>query len=114
MLTPSSRRQKRDNGESSRGWLTLKEDALVQNCINLSSHQLTDNEMAVLRKGLNFAPTPKVLPITEIISGVEPALRKCNEDQAYVVEKTRAIIADNLRIAKPIQLNIQDIAFIRW
>ena len=62
--------------------------------------------MAVLRKGLNFAPTPKVLPITEIISGVEPALRKYNEDQAYVVERTRAIIADTLQKAKPIQQNI--------
>ena len=39
----------------------------------MSSRQLTIAETAVLEKGLNFAPTPNYMPISEIIVSTEQA-----------------------------------------
>ena len=41
--------------------------------VNMSSRQLTIAETAVLEKGLNFAPTPNYMPISEIIVSTEQA-----------------------------------------
>ena len=39
------------------------------------SRQLNENELAVLQKELNYSQSAKKLPITDIVAGVEPALR---------------------------------------
>ena len=38
---------------------------------NLSSKELSPNEEAVLKKGMNFVVTPKGIPVDDIIVGVE-------------------------------------------
>ena len=43
---------------------------------NYSSKELTPNEKSVLAKGLNFAPSPRNIPIPAIIASVEDGLRK--------------------------------------
>jgi hypothetical protein len=42
---------------------------------NLSYHQLNEHEFKVLSRGLNFAVTPKSLPVPEIITATESAIR---------------------------------------
>ena len=72
--------------------------------INLSSHQLTEDQRTVLERGLNFAPTPKHIPTTELITGCELALRD-HPNQA-AAENARAAIANIIRKAKPPKSNI--------
>ena len=43
---------------------------------NLSSRSLSDKEISVLGKGLNYAVTPKQLPITELITATELAIKQ--------------------------------------
>lgn len=43
--------------------------------INLSGHNLSDSEKNLLSKGLNFAPTPRYIPIETYISKVEPVIQ---------------------------------------
>ena len=50
--------------------------------INLSSRSLDDAEIALLKKGLNFAVTPAYIPATEIIAKVESATRQLDVEQA--------------------------------
>ena len=72
--------------------------------INQSKHTLTNKERAVLQRGLNFAPCPKLPPKTEIIAGVEPALRKCQNTAS--AERARSIIASIITEHRPQQSNI--------
>ena len=65
--------------------------------MNLSKHQLTEAEEEVLRRGLNFAEAPRVIPRSEIIVGVEAALRKCKEEDK--ADRARATIAGILKRA---------------
>ena len=44
--------------------------------LNISSHQISENEINVLRKGLNFAATPPKLPVDDIIVATEEACNK--------------------------------------
>ena len=73
---------------------------------NISDKHLTEHELAVLNKGLAFAPTPKSIPVKEIICAVEAALDKSNEPRE--ANRTRAKIAYVLDKArrKPIQDNL--------
>jgi hypothetical protein len=41
--------------------------------MNVSSKELSDTEVSVLKKGLNFAITPKKMPIKEVITSTETA-----------------------------------------
>ena len=67
--------------------------------VNLSKHQLNEEETSVLTRGLNFAPTPSRIPISETIAGVEPALRTHHDDAK--TDRARAAICNILRKAKP-------------
>ncbi len=44
--------------------------------INKSSTALLPEEKEVLELGLNFAPTPKRVPVIDILAGVEVATRR--------------------------------------
>ena len=72
--------------------------------INKSSRQLTNGEQSVLQRGLNFAQNSRTLHKSEIIAGVEPALRKCKNTIA--AEHARSLIASVMRNCKPLQSNI--------
>ncbi|XP_070550371.1 uncharacterized protein [Ptychodera flava] len=57
-----------------------KSDSISSDCINkwvknCSSRVLTDTELSVLAKGLNYAVTPKEIPVVDIISATESACR---------------------------------------
>ena len=55
--------------------------------INLFSRSLSDAEIALLKKGLNFAVTPVNIPATEIIAKVETAVRQLDAEQADTVRR---------------------------
>ena len=48
---------------------------------NYSDRNLSDDERAVLAKGLNFAVTPTKLPVVDIITSTETAIRNAGLDQ---------------------------------
>ena len=75
--------------------------------INLSKHELNDDERKVLEKGLNFATTPKSIPRADIITGVETAIRQCKSINVETAERTRAAVANVIRHAKPPAQNIR-------
>ena len=49
---------------------------------NVSDRTLSDDELSVLKKGLNYAPTPKSLPTVEIITATESACRNLGKSEA--------------------------------
>jgi len=65
---------------------------------NLSSRSLSDAEIALLKKGLNFALTPENIPATEIIAKVESAVRQLDAEHADTV---RRAVDSILQQAKP-------------
>ena len=67
----------------------------------MSAHELTNEQ-----KGLNFAPTQKSVPRTEIIAGVETALQSCAKINAEKAERTRASLAAIIRNAAPPKPNV--------
>ncbi|KAL9954516.1 hypothetical protein ACROYT_G042066 [Oculina patagonica] len=71
--------------------------------INLSSRSLSDAEIALLRKGLNFAVTPTNIPAKEIIASVESTVRQLNTEQADLV---RRAVNNILQQAEPPEPNI--------
>ena len=71
--------------------------------INLSSRSLDDAEIALLKKGLNFAVTPAYIPATEIIANVESATRQLDAEQADTV---RRAVNNTLQQAEPPEPNI--------
>ena len=70
--------------------------------INKSSRALTEEERSVLQRGLNLSQC-KTLPKTDIIAGVEQALRRCTNMEA--AEHARRLIASAMREYKPQQTN---------
>ena len=44
--------------------------------VNVSQRKLNDNEISLLRKGLNFVKTPKSIPKKEILASVEQGISK--------------------------------------
>ena len=55
---------------------------------SLSDHQLTVSEHQVLQKGLNFAPTPRQLPVKRINTFIEKALKEVSKELANTACKT--------------------------
>lgn len=73
--------------------LLPKPDNVEQNkknkwVLNLSKKELSDKERQGLEKGLNFAITPRKVPVAEIIAGVEEGIGK------LPIEQKRAIRDD--------------------
>ena len=71
--------------------------------INLSSRSLSDAEVSLLQKGLNFAVTPTSIPATEIVAKVESAIRPLDAEQADTVRRN---VNSILQRAKPPEPNI--------
>ena len=75
----------------------LWEDRLVHNA---SSVTLGVHELSVLKKGLNFAVCPMVIPKTDFIASVESAIASCTpEDKAFVRKKASTAL-NQARIPK--------------
>ena len=71
--------------------------------INLSSRSITDSEITLLKKVLNFAVTPENIPATEIIAKVESAVRQLNAEHADTIKRA---VNSILQQAKPPEPNI--------
>ncbi len=63
----------------------------VKNC---SDRILSDCELLIMRKGLNFAVTPQKLPVDELVTATESACRNLNQGDA---SELRGCIADIIR-----------------
>ena len=57
--------------------------------VNLSSKTLSDDQKRVLSHGMNFAPAPRKIPVPEIVSTVESALRRTNQPIAAAEARLR-------------------------
>ena len=55
--------------------------------VNLSKHSLKEEEKRVLEKGLSFAPTPRHVPVMDVLASVENALRSCRDVRAVEVAR---------------------------
>ncbi|GLG94701.1 Uncharacterized protein GBIM_01855 [Gryllus bimaculatus] len=71
--------------------------------VNLSRHQLTQEETTVLAKGGNVAIIPTNLPVEDIIASIEPVIRKLQPDVAEEIRRDSARI---LQHSKPPVCNI--------
>ena len=63
--------------------------------VNLSGHSLTEDERRVLEKGLNFAPAPRRVPVLDVVTAVENALKTC--DDVISAEVARGKVAGIIR-----------------
>ncbi|XP_054706811.1 uncharacterized protein LOC129216619 [Uloborus diversus] len=48
--------------------------------VNLSNHQLSADEISVLKRGGNFAVVPKYIPVEDIVANIEAGLHKLPKD----------------------------------
>ena len=69
--------------------------------INLSSRPLSDTEVSLLKKGLNFALIPSNIPVTEIVAKVESTMRTLDSEQADTVRRTVNVILQQAKPPKP-------------
>ena len=69
--------------------------------INLSSRLLSDAEVSLLEKGLDFAVTPTKIPATEIVAKVESAIRTLDSEQADTIRRTVNNILQQAEPTKP-------------
>ena len=59
-----------------RSHLRCRDDFMTDKwVVNISDFQLDQDQTQVLNKGLNFAPAPNKIPVTQIISSVEKGLK---------------------------------------
>lgn len=70
---------------------------------NLSHLNLDDNTLNILKKGFNYAITPREVPIKEIITNVEVAIQHLKEEEA---ETVRQEVCHVLRHSRPPKQNI--------
>ena len=70
--------------------------------INLSKTPLNGSELEVLKKALNFAPSPLNIPVPASISSIEKCLSKVTEDASTA----RKHISQILMRAKPPPSNL--------
>ena len=74
--------------------------------VNLSSRTLSAAERRVLARGLNFAPAPRRIPVTEIVTAVEDGLRRANHSEAQLA---RTRIVGCLNRARPPPTNLSPV-----
>ena len=72
---------------------------------NLSDRQLTQTEKNILAKGLNFAITPRQIPLVELITATETAIQNNNIAEVEA-EQLRTKVSACLSNAKPPASNI--------
>ena len=68
---------------------------------NLTDKQLDDAALSILERGLNFATTPRTIPIEEIITGVESAIRDLTAAEADNVRVKTCDILQKAKLPKP-------------
>ena len=91
-------RKKFDNRMQGKRWrqrTNLDKNRLV---VNLSSQQLTEAQRDVLALGLNFATSPKRIPVEDIIARTEQTARRLSEKDEQTL---REEVQRCLREAKP-------------
>ncbi|XP_072014870.1 uncharacterized protein [Amphiura filiformis] len=79
--------------------------------VNLSSRNLSTAEVSVLQKGLNFAPSPKDIPVEDIITETEYAIKRLQYNKTTRIDydsaaELRARVTGALKSAKPPKNNI--------
>ena len=70
----------------------------------MSLKKLTNPQNAVLKKGFNFANTPKFVLKLDIVNGVEVSLRKVRNEGALQIARSK--VSEILKSAKPPLRNI--------
>ena len=85
--------QERENNNTCSRWV-----------LKYSSRQLSDNEEKVLRRELNFAPTPKTIPIPTMDASTEDGSKKVKSSKVPIA---RINIAGAFKKAKLPQFNIR-------
>ena len=61
---------------------------------NLSHRTLTEDEKRVLALGLNFAVTPKTIPVPDVIAATEATARQADPDTAERLRWGSALFSD--------------------
>jgi hypothetical protein len=79
---------------------TTKDDKKI---INLSSHDLNNEEVKILKKGLGFAIAPKTVPIENIVCSVEDNIKNLSEEDKDAIRQDCTLVLKN---AKPPKNNI--------
>ena len=75
--------------------------------VNLSDRVFLEVEMDVLRKGTNFSPVPQRLPVMDIITSVECALKKCNDiSLPEIARSTAACIIRKFQSGNNVEHNL--------
>ncbi|XP_039871211.1 uncharacterized protein LOC120723669 [Simochromis diagramma] len=90
------------SGQKRQGCDTEDADKWVK---NLSDRQFTQTEKNILAKGLNFAVTPRQIPLVELITATETAIRNNNIAEVEA-EQLRTKVSACLSNAKPPASNI--------
>ena len=67
--------------------------------VNLSSKKSTGSQLDVLKRGLNFAPAPRQIPIPKILAVVEATL--CKIEERALVQRARLKITNRSRPPPP-------------
>ena len=92
-----------------------REETMRRWVINISDHDLTPDEISLLRRWMNFAFTPKRVPVKEIITAVEQIFREtpktrpagdiCNILKKSKPPKCLNISAEERRATKNLKMN---------
>ncbi|MDA8003198.1 MAG: hypothetical protein MPL62_18085, partial [Alphaproteobacteria bacterium] len=76
--------------------------------VNLSSKRLTDPQVSALSRGLNFAPTPKVVPKAHIVAGVETAITQSKASENLATKARIGVIGALSRAVLPPRNTLPD------
>ena len=66
--------------------------------INLSQKPLSAAERSLLEKGPKFAPTPRTIPVKDIVSEVEAAIARLPDESKYAIRTTTASLLHRARL----------------
>ena len=66
--------------------------------VNLSRTHLCDSELDVLWKGLNFAPTPSCILVSQVFASMERGLSKVPEEEVTIAHKCICGVLSQVRL----------------
>lgn len=75
-----------------------EEDIKRRWVVNISERELEENEISLLRKGLNFLITPRHIPTKEILASIESAIHHLPHERQDII---RSEVHSVLRQGKP-------------
>ena len=76
---------------------------------NFSSHDFTQSQINVLKKGTKFAIAPTKIPTLDFVCGVEQDLMQVDHKHKALINYTRAQVVNILKTAKPSKQNFSKI-----